>query len=341
MVLGGHADTDYPRRRRDATTRRPRARGRRRIGGGRVVRSGHELVERGRKHEFARSGATATRLTNGKVLVAGGGLFSGDAELYDPSTNAWSAAGTLSEIRSGHGAVLLHDGRVMIVAGSHPHPSATAEIYTPATNSWSPAASMTQSRGAASVSLLADGRVLVAGGVFGTTAFASTEIYDPAGDIWSAGPPASTPRGGQDAVALSAGRILVVGGANSTGDLSVAELYDAGSSTWSTTGSMSNPREFLVLALLMNGNVLATGGEDPGPIPYAEMYTPPCFTGCASVGDVTLAPEALRPASRAGAASGAIHSGWRYEALVIAIGVLCGGAVTACAVRRRVPPSVR
>src|SRR5205085_2059459 len=48
----------------------------------------------------ARYGHTATLLPNGKVLVAGGGGYSGynitSAELYDPASGSWSATGSLN-----------------------------------------------------------------------------------------------------------------------------------------------------------------------------------------------------------------------------------------------------
>ena len=56
---------------------------------------------------------TATLLPNGKVLVAGGGavvapiFIPADAELYDPATNSWTAAGALARGRAtphGHAA---------------------------------------------------------------------------------------------------------------------------------------------------------------------------------------------------------------------------------------------
>ncbi len=72
----------------------------------------------------ARTGHTATLLSNGKVLVVGGIANYGDpwnvidsAELYDPGTGAWSVTGRLHAARVGHTATLLPDGRVLVVGG--------------------------------------------------------------------------------------------------------------------------------------------------------------------------------------------------------------------------------
>jgi len=72
-----------------------------------------------------RAGHTATLLTNGKVLIAGGSHFQpfaqdevhASAELYDPSMGAFSLIGSMSVPRTFHAASLLTDGKVFIVCG--------------------------------------------------------------------------------------------------------------------------------------------------------------------------------------------------------------------------------
>ena len=56
-----------------------------------------------------RAGHTATLLPDGRVLVAGGD-FIDTAELWDPETGTFYAAGSMTDARSGHTATLLPDG---------------------------------------------------------------------------------------------------------------------------------------------------------------------------------------------------------------------------------------
>ena len=72
----------------------------------------------------ARLGHTATLLTNGKVLVAAGYQQTNtvspplaSAETYDPSTNIWSPAASLSLARDYFEATLLNSGAVLITGG--------------------------------------------------------------------------------------------------------------------------------------------------------------------------------------------------------------------------------
>lgn len=118
----------------------------------------------------------ATLLPDGRVLVSGGfgdRLTPGTpgpehAEIYDPVTGTFSAAGDLQAGRSLHTAMLLTDGRVLAVGGvaSPGDRSAVAltELYDPTTNVWSPGPSLQAAFPGATATLLGSGKVLIFGG---------------------------------------------------------------------------------------------------------------------------------------------------------------------------------
>jgi len=85
----------------------------------------------------ARQYFTATLLTNGQVLVAGGGnddsISLALAELYNPATGTFTPTGSMITARNGQTATLLADGRVLIAGGQAPDGSdlPSAELYWP------------------------------------------------------------------------------------------------------------------------------------------------------------------------------------------------------------------
>jgi len=75
---------------------------------------------------------TATRLTDGRVLVAGLGFASGSvnsAEFYNPATGTWATAAALIVPRRDHTATLLPGGQVLVAGGYGLSVGATAELY--------------------------------------------------------------------------------------------------------------------------------------------------------------------------------------------------------------------
>lgn len=229
----------------------------------------------------ARNQHSATLLSDGRILVAGGrtALFQGlkSSEIYDPATDRWIPTGDLNEARFGHATVLLKDGRVLLVGRQ------SAEVFSPATGKWSQTGPMelTPSQSAAAyesvpVTLLANGKVLVTGGRSGSLSFArgGAELFDPATNNWTTVNPMNFARQAHSATLLSNGKVLVAGGINRVDRPGAAELYDPITGQWTLTGSLRRPRNGHAAALLPNGSVLIAAGFAGESERTAEIYNP-------------------------------------------------------------------
>jgi hypothetical protein len=188
----------------------------------------------------ARTGATAIVLSDGRVLVAGGGSCG------DPQSGTATTYGT-------------------------------AEIYDPRTGRFSPAGSMSVDREEDAATLLPDGRVLIAGGFSYLSGqyYSSAEMFDPSTNRFSPTGSMGTARSDDVAVLLPDGKVLVAGGNNaddSENGVASAELFDPTTGTFTATGSMRLPRSFFTATLLSDGEVLVAGGD--GADPSCELYWP-------------------------------------------------------------------
>jgi hypothetical protein len=85
----------------------------------------------------ARFGQTATTLSDGLILLAGGAQGAccepttiASAELYDPKSGTFSPTGSMSTPRANDTATLLPDGRVLFAGGEGEGPIlASAELF--------------------------------------------------------------------------------------------------------------------------------------------------------------------------------------------------------------------
>ena len=246
----------------------------------------------------AREGNTATRLKNGKVLIAGGdngrAPMIAAAELYDPAKHTFTVTGDMKRPRGGHVATLLADGRVLITGGMDDFKIVSAaEIYDPESGQFTVIDPMSTKREKHSATLLKNGQVLIAGGYPGEQSpTANAELYDPGKGKFIAGPKMMQERQNHTATLLADGRVLVTGGVGSKGAVSSAEIYDPKTGQFSSTGNMKSAREGHAATLLKNGQVLITGGK-AGSIPAeksAELYDPASgrFT---AIDDMAMARE--------------------------------------------------
>jgi hypothetical protein len=188
----------------------------------------------------ARAHHSATRLLDGRVLVAGGSAGQSgftSAELYDPASGSWSHTGAMSITRQNDdvccpGVALLPSGDVLVAGGLGPQGAlSSAEVYRVATGSWGPTGDL----------------------VFGRDAgFSLTPLLD--------------------------GRVLLVGGRDDWGPLAYAEFYDEATGAWTRTNDMHITRMSPGTALLADGRVLLAGGAVFGPpstvSATAETFSP-------------------------------------------------------------------
>jgi len=236
----------------------------------------------------ARTNHTATLLSDGRVLVAGGRIGpNGDrsaksAELYDPGSGTWSATGSMHDARDGQTATLLLNGTVLVAGGSHGRSYndalATAELYDPVSGTWTTTGDMLAAGIGHTATLLPNGHVLVVGGNGNPTL---AELYDPASGTWTATVrPMIRYHVEHTATLLPDGRVLVAGGPPNGRDNGspTAELYDPGTGKWTLAGNMDRVRLGHTATLLPDGRVLVAGGYSEGgssnSTASAEVYDP-------------------------------------------------------------------
>lgn len=216
-----------------------------------------------------RAAHSATRLPDGRVLIAGGcnadgceeGIAS-DALLYDPASARFVAIGNLLQPRVGHRAVALADGSVLLIGGWTANGvTASVERYVPASGRFEAAGELQQARDGSSATLLKDGTVLVAGGYEdGMRRIASAERFDPAtGRSGSVGALA-TPRMSHTATLLADGRVLVAGGSrDSSTVLASLEIFDPATARFEPAGTLARARHKHA-AVRVGERVLVLGG---------------------------------------------------------------------------------
>ena len=167
---------------------------------------------------------TATVLADGRVLVVGGSTTTpgaaaaaatnapstaesgvlASAELYDPTSNTWTATGALHLARALHAAAPLPDGRVVVLGGTT-FVEPTGEAYDQASGNWviAPRAASWMTPSAI---VFRDGRVLL------VDSLGSLEFYDPDAPAAWHGPMSSLHGSGASATLLADGRVLFAGG---------------------------------------------------------------------------------------------------------------------------------
>ena len=192
----------------------------------------------------------------------------------------WSATSAMVQPRTGHSAVLMQDGRVLVTGMLEGYQGApiVSEVFEPGSQTWAVSSPLNVPRYLAPGVLLDDGRVIVVGGVcpwFNCTYpyVAQAELYDPKTGVWQP-VPGSPQRGGMSATKLLDGRVLAVSGTLTTQPAGSPEggayVFDPASNGWKTLPDLpdqylqplglSGPGMNHTASLLHDGRVLVVGG---------------------------------------------------------------------------------
>lgn len=233
-----------------------------------------------------RAAHSATRLADGRVLLAGGchadgceeGI-AGDALLFDPASQAFVATGSLVQSRVGHRAIALADGSVLLLGGyTQDGPTDLVERFDPDSGRFTTHGRLHEARDGFSATLLGDGSILVAGGYArGMRRLASAERYDPATGTSQPVGDMATPRMSHTATLLDDGRVLVAGGSRSRSEVEASlELFDPRSASFSPAGTLQRARHKHA-AIAIGERVLLLGGaaipEDDGHFRDSEWWS--------------------------------------------------------------------
>jgi len=162
-----------------------------------------------------RRGFTATALTSGAVLLAGGNTTA--AEIHTTSGGFVATAGPMTSSRVFASAVRLADGRVLVAGGVTVSSLSTTELFNPSANTFSAGPTMTAPRTGTTL-ILPSGHLIVAGD--GATA---DVLPSPSGAFVATG---TTTVRRSTASVLVGSKLLVAGGMDDLGNtLSTADVF--------------------------------------------------------------------------------------------------------------------
>ena len=199
---------------------------------------------------------SATRLKDGKVLVAGGFGVQGisdvlaSAELYDPVAKTWTETSSLPHPLINPTANLLPNGDVVLAGGKtslSPDNEDTSEtdVYHASNGTWKQAACLDAAVAGNTATVLPDGRVLTVGGTTDPEIWSNAEIFDPTTETWTNIPGMNRGRSLATATSLGNGQVLVTGGIYANGSpafaMASAEVYCLPTQPATGGGSNSTP----------------------------------------------------------------------------------------------------
>ena len=212
-----------------------------------------------------RQQAIAARLSDGRVLIAGGFAREGptrffsrsdSVEIFQPKSRTFSSMGPMGFEHDLNSATLLEGGEVLLIDDD------SAKLFNPRAGTFADAAKPLVTRYESAAVRLSDGRVLIAcGGIFEGTKKAA-EIYDPKADRFQRTGDTVNSLASCRATLLSDGKVLLM--SHSDNLKYAAEIYDPGAGTFSSTGEVLFDLTEPVPTRLNDGRVLVTSDLYPG-----------------------------------------------------------------------------
>jgi hypothetical protein len=231
-----------------------------------------------------RTQAAGALLPSGKVLITGGKTqaFFADSldstEIFDPQTNTFQLAGTMTSPRSSHFAIALNTGMVFI-AGGQPNPT-TAELYDPATGTFTATPPMNfphykdpYNHPDSTAILLNNGQVLLEDWIEGPAGMLQSEVYDPASNIYTVVPTGANTCTFPEKCCLGGG---ILASKNLTAD-ALYQYFDPGTLTFTNASQSGAGAGYssCVVAVLPNQQVFSTNGVSPmSPPPQGSIWDP-------------------------------------------------------------------
>jgi len=184
-------------------------------------------------------------------------------DIYDPSTQLFTAAQPMLDHRSNHQALLLPSGSVLVIGGTTLETGflAVNEVWDPTSGNWTEHDTMSEGRTGPTATMLDSGQILVAGGITGNATLQSAEVIDPLTESFNSLGNMQVARNQHTDTLLPDGRILLAAGSTDAVWLSSAEVFDPSSNTFGLVGNLAQARKSHTATLLQNNQVLITGGK--------------------------------------------------------------------------------
>lgn len=209
-------------------------------------------------------------LNDGRLLIIGGQRNPTDYEsintcnIFNPITNSWTTVAPMNQARTRFSALLLPDGRVLVMGGLYRTTTAyemlnSCEIYDPTNNTWTYVASMNNVRYGHQASLIRNGKIMVCGG---GNPEGSTEVYDIYNNTWEVVGDLNSNRQFFNLVKLNNNLLFAIGGDQNSSGVSTIEKFNQFNYVWEQVDEMVGLRGYSATEVVNNNTAITIGGSN-------------------------------------------------------------------------------